>query len=320
MGAIAPFPASQRARQIIKNIGIDKINRSCGRLKRADVPRPTPRPAIGHFHVPLSDRAAQMPNRFTGWRNIAAKYSLNSVAGLPIWLPALEKRGESNLPNPAIFRNLSICEFNRIIGNSPFLDLPESLRSDVFIEFAPVASIPKFRSNLRNRNTALVGNMVDSSPKTYDHGKELELSKNDIGLPGNWAQLGPTSRISALRKATTDSQKLWRLLSAVAQKHILEHVRSSRPSVASWVGCYLSFCALLGVAPFRSPRKLSRVGSQFAHRCALKRYTLTAYSTHADYSRSMPLGGQTPSDVSQNLANTPPRGNNAFATHQTRRY
>ena len=81
-------------------------------------------------------------------------------------------------------------------------------------------------------------------------GTECKESKEALGLPMDFDQLGPIARIAALQAATPDSQHLLRFLPAGARSNILQQAKLTLPSVASGVACYFAFCLLLSIAPF----------------------------------------------------------------------
>lgn len=71
--ALKPFAVIQRTRPIVEKLGIEKINRVFGRLKRTQIPKVTPRLIIDRFSIALSDQGGLMPPELTEWRTILTK-------------------------------------------------------------------------------------------------------------------------------------------------------------------------------------------------------------------------------------------------------
>ena len=63
--ALRPFAVTQRARDVLNHITVDKMNRLIGRLKRSSIPGETLRLISAHFQRALSDEPAIIPLQFT---------------------------------------------------------------------------------------------------------------------------------------------------------------------------------------------------------------------------------------------------------------
>ena len=248
--ALTPFAIIQWNKDIIQHIGIDRLNRVFGRLKRSSIPKLTLRSVIDHFHTALADKGAVIPPEFMEWRDIIAKYSLNTITSYVAWLPIIRFMVESRLPTPRDLAALSLAEVNSLSKETPWEELIAAIWQSSRIEFHPQSEVNKLSLKFRNNNLTLVEALRSASQPDSAFASELSQSKEDLGLPIAFEKLGPAAKINALRQATPDSQQLLRFLSAGAQSNILEQVRDTMGSVASGVSCYLSFCALLGIAPF----------------------------------------------------------------------
>ena len=248
--AVAPFAVIHWAKPIIQKIGIAKINRVFGRLKRTDINKTTLRLIIDHFANALADNGLEIPQRLSEWRDIIAKYSLNSLTDYHDWIPVVEWLETKDLSTPAKFSEISLPEFTSISDESPLRDLLSSLWQAVRIEFNPAKGVTPLTLNFRRKNFSLVEALRANNVETSAFGTDLKASQDALGLPDSFLKLGPKARILALQNTTPDSQQLLRFLSIGAQANILEQVRLSLPSVASGVSCYLSFCTLLNIAPF----------------------------------------------------------------------
>ena len=248
--AMKPFAVIQWNKDIISRIGSDKINRVLGRLKRSPVCKVALRLVIDHFHTARTETGVALPNKLTEWITLIAKYSLNTLADYATWVPSLQFLEDNKITNPVSLSNISLVSFNEIADGSPFADLLTSLYQAVRLEFASAKGVTPLSLRFRENNFSLVHALRAKNVEESTFGIELANHKEALGLPENYENLGPAARITALQNATPDSQRLLRFLSAGAQSNILQQVRSTLPSVASGVRCYLSFCTLLGVAPF----------------------------------------------------------------------
>ena len=248
--ALKPFAIIQWNKELIQRIGVDKINRVFGRLKRSTIPKLTLRSIIDHFHEALADKGAIIPTQFMDWRDIISKYSLGSLATYSTWVPVIQFLVDNRSATPRELSRLTLTEINQLARDSPLADLITSIWQSARIEFNSPAGVNSTTLTFRNNSLTLVEALRAASLPDSVFAEELKESKEDIGLPNSFEKLGPAAKINALKQATPDSQQLLRFLSAGAQSNILEQVRATLPSVASGVSCYLSFCALLGIAPF----------------------------------------------------------------------
>ena len=248
--ALTPFAVIQWNKSLMDSIGIHRINRLFGRLKRSSIPKTTLRTVIAHFHTSMADKGAIIPPQFMEWRDIIAKYSLHAVVSYSTWVPIIQFLVDEKISTPQILSELTNAELNLWIKDSPWAELISSLWQSVRIEFHVTTDVNKLSLTFRNNNYTLVEALKSGSSSDSTFATEISESKADLGLPSAFEKLGPAAKINALQQATPDSQHLLRFLSAGAQANILERVRSTLPSVASGVKCYLSFCSLLGIAPF----------------------------------------------------------------------
>ena len=248
--ALKPFTVIQWARQIIEKLGINRVNRVFGRLKRANVPKATLRLIIDHFKTALSDQGGSMPAPLVEWRTLLTKYSLNQIADYATWTLVIQFLATLNFPTPASLAEMTLEGVNMHHPDSPYKELVISLWQAIRIEFAPAKGLTPLTLQFRANNFSLVDALRAQNVETSEFGVEFDEAMRDLTLPDNFLHLGPKARIIALQNSTPDSQQLLRFLSAGAQKNILEQVRSSMPQVASGVGCYLAFCSLLAIAPF----------------------------------------------------------------------
>ena len=121
--AIKPFAVIQWNREIISRIGIDKINRILGRLKRSQVCKKALRLAIDHFHTALADNGVTLPNRLTEWLVAITKYSLNTLADFDTWAPAIERLEANDINNPLALSNSTLPLFNALAAGSPHAEM-----------------------------------------------------------------------------------------------------------------------------------------------------------------------------------------------------
>ena len=133
--ALKPFTVIQWTRPIIEKLGIERINRVFGRLKRTKVHKVTLRLIIDHFKTALSDQGAQMPVEMVEWRTILTKYSLNLLADYNTWILVIHSLSVSNLPTPAGVAELTVSMVTQITAISPYADLIHSLWQAVRIEY-----------------------------------------------------------------------------------------------------------------------------------------------------------------------------------------
>ena len=248
--ALKPFAIIQWTRPIIEKLGVGKINRMFGRLKRTKVPKPTLRLIIDHFTIALSDQGALMPIELAEWRTILTKYSLNILADYATWTLVIQFLKGLNFPTPESFAEAKIENISPIVATSPYCDLINAFWQALRIEFASAKGLTPLTVKYRSDNFSLVQALRADSVEESEFGKELSAAAGDLNLPENFGRLGPKARIIALQNIAPDSQPLLRFLPIGAQANILEQVRSTLPCVASGVGCYLSFCSLLAIAPF----------------------------------------------------------------------
>ena len=248
--ALKPFAVIQWTKKVIDHITVAKINRLLGRLKRSCIPKETLRLVIEHFHRAQRQEEPVIPLRFTAWREVVSRTSLTTLTDPDTWVEVWNELELHRIPDPTLLTQISLAEINSIAQSSPFGELILPLWQAVRIENAQNIehSMPKitFRNDPVSLPEALRAPSVDASVV----GTEYKDSKEALGLPMDFDQLGPIARISALQAATPDSQHLLRFLSAGAQSNILEQVKHTLPSVASGVACYFAFCSLLSIAPF----------------------------------------------------------------------
>ena len=254
--ALHPFAAIQWAKPLIEKLGISKINRVFGRLKRTTIAKAPLRLVIDHFKTALSDAGEAMPDGLAEWRTILTRYSLNLLADYATWTPVINFLHEHRIATPVGFSELSPAEVNILIANSPFGELTNSLWQAVRIEFSSAKGITPLTTQFRSNHFSLVEALRAKCVEESDFGTELTDAAKDLQLPENSPRLGPKARIIALQNIMPDSQQLLRFLSAGAQNNILEQVRSTLPCVASGIGCYLAFCSLLAIAPFPSTTEI----------------------------------------------------------------
>ena len=248
--ALKPFAVIQWARPIIEKLGIDKINRVFGLLERSQTPKPAPRLIIDHFKTALSDLGGQMPDHLAGWRTILTRYSLNLLADYSTWALVIEFLLTQKVKTPVGFSEFNLEELENVTASSPYCELVRSLWQAVRLDFATAKGVTPFTLQFRPNNFSLLEALRAKNVEESGLGIELANAAVDLQLPENFGRLGPKARIIALQNLAPDSQPLLRFLSVGAQANILEQVRSTLPSVSSGIGCYLSFCSLLAIAPF----------------------------------------------------------------------
>ena len=248
--ALKPFTVIQWTRGIIEKLGISRANRVFGRLKRTNVPKATLRMVIDHFDIALSDQGTQMPATLAEWCSLLTKYPLNQIDNYATWTLVIQSLSIEPVPTPAHVSEMSLETVNTTFSASPYRELILSLWQAVRIEFAMAKGVTPLTLQFRANNFSLVTALRAQNVETSGFGAEFEESMRQLDLPDNFRRLGPKARIIALQNITFDSQQLLRFLSAGVQVGILEQVRLPLPSAASGVGCYLSFCSLLAIAPF----------------------------------------------------------------------
>lgn len=248
--ALKPFAVTQWNKSILDKIGIAKMNRLLGRLKRSPVPKPALRLVIDHLHEAIEDRGVTLPHRLTDWLTVITKYSLNTLAAYHTWIPAIEILEDKQITTPVSLSCLTLSDFGEIAIGSPHADLLNSLYQAVRIEYVSHTGVTRLALRFREENFSLARELSAENVEESGFGAELANSKEALGLPDNYENLGPIARITALQNTTPESQKLLRFLSAGAQANILAQAKSTLPQVADGVNCYLSFCTLLGIAPF----------------------------------------------------------------------
>ena len=205
---------------------------------------------IDHFKNALSDQGSDMPVEYTEWETILTKYSLNSQADFSTWTSVIHLLNTLQQPTPAGLSELTLDGITGLTEASPYQELMCSLWQAVRYEFAPSKGITPLTLKFRTDSFSLTEALKAKSVEDSEFGREFALAQGDLDLPENFCRLGPKARVMALQNIMPDSQKLLRFLSLGAQNNVLEQVRSTLPSVASGVGCYLSFCSLLAIAPF----------------------------------------------------------------------
>ena len=248
--ALRPFAVIQWTRPLIEKLGVAKINRMFGRLKRSPITKTELRLVIDHFRIALSDRGALMPDEFAEWRTLLTRYSLNLLADYATWTGVLGFLLKNKIDTPAQFAELSLQLMNDLAKISPYEELIGPLWQAVRLEFASAKGVTPFTLKFRSENFSLVGALKAKNVQESEFGNELESATLDLQLPENFSKLGPKARIIALQNVVPESQALYRFLSIGAQANILEQVRLTLPAVSSGISCYLSFCSLLAVAPF----------------------------------------------------------------------
>ena len=233
--ALKPFAVLQWNKEIIDKIGIAKINRTLGRLKRSPVNKTSLRLVIDHFHAAVEDKGIDLPLRLTEWIAIITKYSLNTLAGYKTWVPAIELLESNSIATPLALSCISLHDFNEIALPSLHADLLNSLYQAVRIEFAPHKGVTRLALRFRADDFSLTEALKAKNVQDSAFGTELTNAKEALGLPEGYENLGPIARITALQNTTPESQKLLRFLSAGAQVNILEQVKSTLPCVSSGV-------------------------------------------------------------------------------------
>ena len=208
--ALIPFAIIQRNKDIIQNIGIGRLNRVFGRLKRSSIPKRTLKSVIDHFHTALADKGAVIPPEFMEWRDIIAKYPLNTLTSYAAWIPIIRFMIASRLPTPRDLGALSLAEVNSLLKETPWEELIAAIWQSSRIEFHPQSEVNKISLKFRNNNLTLVEALRSASRPDSAFASELSQSKEDLGLPIAFEKLGPAAKINALRQATPDSQQLLR--------------------------------------------------------------------------------------------------------------
>ena len=248
--ALKPFTVIQWTRPIIEKLGIDRINRVLGRLKKATTNKVMLRLIIDHFKIALSEESFQMPSLLAEWQSTLIKYSLNQIADLATWSTVISFLDSLNVKSPSTLAELTLEGIHVCNKTSPFQELTLSLWQAVRLEYARSKGAMPLTIQFRSPDFSLTNALRAGNVESSAFGEELDAAMKELALPDDFLKLGPKARIIALQNVAPDSQQLLRFLSAGAQANILEQVRLSLPSVASGVGCYLSFCSLLAIAPF----------------------------------------------------------------------
>ena len=248
--ALKPFAVTQRTRPIIEKLGIDKTNRAPGRLKRPPAPKPALRLVVDHFKTSLSDPGAKMPDNLADWRTILTRYSLNLLADYATWTLVIHFVIAHRVDIPGAFSEIRQGGADPLSASSPYGELVRSLWKAVKLEFAAANGITPFTMQFRTKDFSLVEALRAQNAQESEFGIELATATEDLQLPENPGRLGHIARITPLRNIDPDSQPRLRFLSIGAHANILEQVRHTLPSVASVIGCRLSFCSLLSISPF----------------------------------------------------------------------
>ena len=134
------------------------------------------------------------------------------------------------------------------------------------IRLAHKTGISRLMMACRNVNTTLVEALLVAAYDDTAFGKDASWPLNEMHLCDAIQQMGPMSRISALREAAADSHRLLRFVSGGAHDNVIQQVRFALPAGASGVRSYISFCTLLGISPFpSSAESVGRRSAIFAH-------------------------------------------------------
>ena len=208
--ALKPFAIIQWTRPIIEKLGIEKINRVFGRLKRAPVPKDTLRLMIDHFKNALSDQGSDMPVEYTEWETILTKYSLNLQADFSTWTSVIHLLNTLQQPTPAGLSELTLDGITGLTEASPYQELICPLWQAVRYEFAPSKGITPLTLKFRTDSFSLTEALKAKSVEDSEFGREFALAQGDLDLPENFCRLGPKARVMALQNIMPDSQKLLR--------------------------------------------------------------------------------------------------------------
>ena len=111
---LKPFTIIQRARPMIEKLGISRINRVFGRLKKTKVSNVTLRLIIDHFKTALENQSMEMPLELAEWRTILTRYSLNSLADRATWVLVLQFLISHNFPTPGGLAEATLTGVNLI--------------------------------------------------------------------------------------------------------------------------------------------------------------------------------------------------------------
>ena len=185
--ALKPFAVIQRNKGMLEKIGVDKMNRLLGRLKRSPVPKPALRIAIDHLHEAVADKGVTSPHRLTDWITLITKYSLNTIAAFHTWIPAIEVLEASEITNPLALSCLSLHDFNEISIGPPHADLLNSLYQAVRIEYVSHKGVNRMALRFREENFSLVEALRAKNVEESGFGTELNNAKDALGLPENYA-------------------------------------------------------------------------------------------------------------------------------------
>ena len=85
-----------------------------------------------------------------------------------------------------------------------------------------------------------------------------------LNLNPTFGKLGPSPKLTLLKKRTPPRRALSHLITARAQLNLIKQIKGSLPSVASAIRCYTSFFELISARPFPQPRKRSFGGAVFS--------------------------------------------------------
>ena len=106
--ALKPFAVTQWAKRVIEFITVNKINRLFGRLKRSGVSKDILKLVIDHFHRALRAETAEIPPRFTVWRETVSRTSLTVLSDPDTWIEVWTNLETHRIPDPLSLARVSM--------------------------------------------------------------------------------------------------------------------------------------------------------------------------------------------------------------------
>ena len=106
--ALKPLAVIQWTKRAIDHISVNKINRILGRLKRPCVPKETLRLVIDRFHRAVREEQAEIPIRFTDWREVVSRTSLTPLTDPGTWIEVWNELEVHRIPDPVTLTRISL--------------------------------------------------------------------------------------------------------------------------------------------------------------------------------------------------------------------
>ena len=169
--AVKPFTVIQWTRSMLEKLGIDRVNRVLGRLKRTKTDKAMLRIIIDHFKIALSDQSFQMPAIFAEWHTVLLKYSLNQIADWSTWATVINFLNSLKITSPPAMAELTLEGIHIYNKTSPFQELTLSLWQAVRIEFAQAKGVLPLTIQFRSPDFSLSDALRAQNVETSAFGK-----------------------------------------------------------------------------------------------------------------------------------------------------